>query len=725
MLRFLAATCFTALAPLAAIAGTLTALAVLPAHTDGAYTSAALTQLDGKLYGVTPEGGAGQAGTLLQLDPQTGHETVLYAFTRDAGGYPAAPLTAFGGMLYGTAQTGGTANNGVVFSFDPVSGIETVLYSFPDSYPQPTAALAVSGSLLYGTALLGGANGDGYIYSIDPQSGREATVYSFPGGSKGTLPAGGLLDYNGALYGLTVAGGTASGGTLFSLNPATGEVTTLYSFSGPNILNFQVPGLTILNGVLYGTTDDDGATGNGSVYAFDLNSRKFSLTYSFAGGAHGGYPQGGLLALNGLLYGTTSGGGSTNNGTVFSLDPVAGTETILHSFNGQDGAGPASALIEVGGLLLGTTSAGGIPQYGTVFSVDPSSGDEVTLYAFLGSPTSHNSALIGFRGALYGTSTAGGSNSIGAIFKIDEHTGAATTLYSFGGAADGSLPSTPLVNIGGTLYGATMRGGPGNLGVLFSFNPFTGKLTTLANFDDATVGGFPNSLISVSGILYGTTEVGGSSGGSSDGTLFAFNPASGVLTALHTFSFSGNEPAASPTGLVAVNGTLFGTTGEGGTSHNAGTVFSFTLSSGTYATVYNFQGGADGSFPSSGLIYTNGMLFGSTSGYKKKDSATIFQVDPATGIETVLHDLPHPEQLSAMTSVGSLLFGTVLNGPNTYGSIFRFDPATRIFRTLYDFRGGTDGGDPDSALLDINGHLFGTTQSISAGSGGTIFRFDR
>ena len=176
--------------------------------------------------------------------------------------------------------------------------------------------------------------------------------------------------------------------------------------------------------------------------------------------------------------------------------------------------------------------------------------------------------------------------------------------------------------------------------------------------------------------------------------------------------------------MIAVNGTLFGTAPYGG-DKGRGTVFSYVLSSGTFSTLHRFAGGADGAFPYAGLVYANGAVFGSTGGFKKKDAATIFRIDPASGAETVLHTLPKAEHASAMIAAGTTLFGTVLNGPYADGSIFRFDPATRDFHTLYEFKGGSDGGYPDAALLSINGHLYGTTQAITTSNAGTVFRYDR
>ncbi len=72
------------------------------------------------------------------------------------------------------------------------------------------------------------------------------------------------------------------------------------------------------NGVLYGTTTAGGASGQGTVFKLDGN--KETVLYSFAGGADGADPQAALIMdAAGNLYGTTSAGGPAGNGTVFEL----------------------------------------------------------------------------------------------------------------------------------------------------------------------------------------------------------------------------------------------------------------------------------------------------------------------------------------------------------------------------------------------------------------------
>ena len=57
---------------------------------------------------------------------------------------------------------------------------------------------------------------------------------------------------------------------------------------------------------------------------------------------------------------------------VLAAPANAATERAIYDFkNGSDGALPVSQLIAMGGLLYGTTEAGGPTHSGTVFAVTP------------------------------------------------------------------------------------------------------------------------------------------------------------------------------------------------------------------------------------------------------------------------------------------------------------------------------------------------------------------
>ena len=113
------------------------------------------------------------------------------------------------------------------------------------------------------------------------------------------------------------------------------------------------------NGIYYGTTQNGGANGNGAIFKFDSTTGSITLQDSFDG-TNGSSPTAALTAAgNGLYYGTTEYGGTSNNGAIFEFDSANGSITLKGSFDGANGSNPYAALTAAGnGLYYGTTQQG-------------------------------------------------------------------------------------------------------------------------------------------------------------------------------------------------------------------------------------------------------------------------------------------------------------------------------------------------------------------------------
>lgn len=339
----------------------------------------------------------------------------------------------------------------------------------------------------------------------------------------------------------------------------------------------------------------------------------YTQLYAFRGGADGVYPTGGLVAANGVLYGTTTVGGIYTQGTVFSITP-GGHEKIMHIFgSGADGANPSASLTLVGNRLYGTTDQGGDYSVGTVFSLTLK-GTEQVLHSF--GSTNDGFYPLGSvlydAGTLYGTASSGGTGNGGTVFALSL-AGQYATLHNFVfETKDGFGPQAGLINVGGTFYGTVPSGGVrcggAGCGVVYSITP-KGHERIVYPFGPYRDANSPYSnLLAIGGTLYGTTEGGGVFG---LGTVFAVTPG-GREHVLHSFRGSGTD-GANPfdtSGLVALNGKLYGTTSAGG-AYNQGTVFQITRD-GRVTILYSFGGGNDGADPIAGLAVLNGVLYGTT-----------------------------------------------------------------------------------------------------------------
>ncbi len=323
----------------------------------------------------------------------------------------------------------------------------------------------------------------------------------------------------------------------------------------------------------------------GILHVSSASAATEKVLHSFGNGSDGVHPWAGLINVKGTLYGTTEGGGASDNGTVFSVKP-SGTEKVLYSFKGGsygDGAYPAAGLISVNGTLYGTTEGGGASGRGAVFSVTPKTGTDIVLHSFSGYPSDGDApetGLISVNGTLYGTTYSGGASSDnGTVFSVKPR-GKEKVVYSFKGDSygDGAYPSAGLINVNGTQYGTTgWGGGTGcfsseGCGTVFSITP-NGTEKVLYRFKGGSDGAGPaGDLIKVKGLLYGTTVLDGDTGCNGDGcgTVFSITP-NGTEKVL--YRFKGGSDGSWPMGLTGVGGTLYGTT-SGQRDGSAGTVFS-------------------------------------------------------------------------------------------------------------------------------------------------------
>jgi uncharacterized repeat protein (TIGR03803 family) len=383
------------------------------------------------------------------------------------------------------------------------------------------------------------------------------TLYNFCSQTNctdGSNPTAALIQAtDGNLYGTTFFGGGNGGGTVFKITPM-GTLTRLHTFNNGRDGVFPYAGLVQgTNGDFFGTTETGGeANGLGTVFRIAASGRPLKTIYSFcvSGGADcgDGYdPIAGLVqGTNGDFYGTTVGGGAqgpNSYGTVFRIGPRGGQRT-LHSFDIiENGQSPAAALVQAtDGNFYGTTSGGGAHFYGTVFKITP--GGSLTKLHSFGGPDGENpnSALIqAADGNLYGTTTSGGAGErYGTIFKIST-SGIVMTLHSLDGS-DGWAPNAALIQAtDGNFYGTTSKGGrndlnpcPDGCGTIFKITP-SGTLTTLYNFcsqiqnDVCTDGAIPSAALiqDTNGTLYGTTGEGGANTNSSCtngcGTVFSLS----------------------------------------------------------------------------------------------------------------------------------------------------------------------------------------------------------
>jgi uncharacterized repeat protein (TIGR03803 family) len=311
--------------------------------------------------------------------------TTLYDFTAPTGGspytngdgdYPRCDMILSGSTLYGTALGGGANGVGTVFAVNTSGANFRTLHNFSTlndlnnvDGAEPYAGLILSGNTLYGTASGGGTNGEGAVYAINTNGSSFTTLHSFTGVSgsppyvnnDGRIPEGALIISGNTLYGTAEYGGTNGNGTVFAINTDGSSFRTLHTFAAlpstsPPFTNDDGAnpiGRLLLSGdTLYGTTSAGGTNDEGTVFAVSTNGTGFKDLYHFTAlssypytNSDGAGPQCGLIMLGNTLYGTAEYGGTNGYGTLFAINSNGTGFTILHTFSsGDDGGYPVSGL---------------------------------------------------------------------------------------------------------------------------------------------------------------------------------------------------------------------------------------------------------------------------------------------------------------------------------------------------------------------------------------------
>src|SRR5215831_3415212 len=361
---------------------------------------------------------------------------------------------------------------------------------------------------LWGMTSDGGPKNGGNIFSLNTDGTGYSNRYAFLG--DGQTPYGQqLVVYgDGYMYGTVGFGGTGQG-VLFRMMPDGTNYTVLYNFQ--NHTGYYPYGGLIKgqDGFLYGTTSQGGLNGHGVIYKVSNSGSGYQVLHHFTG-ADGDFSTSALMQYaNGILYGTTVNGGSSNKGTVFSIMPDGTGFQVLHSFTGADGAAPAGSLVTVNvnsnDYFYGITSSGGSSNNGVIFRLLAGSSRFEVKYTF-NSTTGSNAAggLLKIGVVLYGTARNNGNLNGGTIFSFNASTNAINLLHTFSPRAE-YFPTAPLINLNNVLYGSTEYGGTSSNGIMFKLNTDGSGYQVITNYADKN--SFGNLLINNS-FIYGLTTGG-------------------------------------------------------------------------------------------------------------------------------------------------------------------------------------------------------------------------
>jgi uncharacterized repeat protein (TIGR03803 family) len=588
---------------------------------------------------------------------------------------------------YGTAAYGGVSNVGTVYRINLTGSGITNIHTFTGvDGAYPCSQLAISGSTyygisntLYGTTLGGGSNGYGTVFKVNADGSDFTDLHEFTGGGDGKFPRAGLLLDGNMLYGTTT-------NSIFKIDTDGSGFTVL-----TNVVNASQLLLSPSGNVLYGTTSSGGLSNEGMLFSLSTAGSNFDDLYDFTG-ANGAPTTSGLgLYCVGnsfygsnvfTLYGTTYSGGASNHGMVFSVNTDGTGFMDLHDFGGvNDGEKP------IGGLLI-TNEDTGIGSY------------------------------------LFGTTSAGGTNGGGTVWSINlsNPNSSFQTIFSFTNQpASGSSPMGKLVYLGNTLYGTTSAGGAFTNGMIFSIKNNGTGFNNLHNFEGTNGGGFP-----LAGLALPVT----------DNPLSVWSLETTIDVSKDSVSDFTYSVAVDNCDALFVNGTLVSYTNETGAAswvpyrsisgylRQGENDIRVIISAAGIPDSYDYFAMSMEFYPSLANVLYGTTHYGGTLGF-----GTVFKI-AVSNEDTILHTFTNQPDgnypIGDLLLSGDTLYGvTEHGGDENFGTIFSVSTNGSNYRVLHSFNyTSNDGLDPEAGLVLGGNTLYGTTSTGGPYYYGQIFSID-
>jgi len=700
------------------------------------------TSYSQQLWGTCSDGGAKKTGgNIFSINADGTSFTERHSFFND-GEHPANQrLLAYGdGYLYGAAGD-------ILFRHLPDGSSYQALYVFPTSSVPPPKTRLVKGldGWLYGTIMYGGTNDDGLIYKIQ-RDGTGYQVLHYFNGTDGEFPMGNLMQFKGGLLvGTTTEGGASDLGVVYRINPDGTGFQVLHSFNGTNGRNpdgglIAVTVATIT--YIYGVTTQGGNNNYGVIYRIEPDGTNFSRQFNFSA-TSGKYPNGPLIKIGNILYGVANLGGNNEGGVVFAYDADADTYQKLRQFstntNSTTVRKPNGPLLNMNGVLYGTTEEGGSLSNGALYKINTDGTGYQVLHAF-DDENGYYGTLMTFGNQIYGM-TNGGYSPItftgGTSYRLNPDGSSFQTIHVFGDTA-GYQPTGSLIRAqDGNLYGLTTYGGSGySNGVAFRIDANGANYTALQWLANGAGYGKPlGALMQASnGSFYGMNNTGGPAFA---GQLFKLTVGGSVSYEVYNTFCLAPDCSQNPVGslLQASDGNLYGMTPTTGQNTGQGNIFRVNTSGSGYALIKKFNG-TDGANPAGSLIQApDGFLYGMTENGGLNGFGVIFKIRmDGTGFQKIFEFGQNPNALYGAHPKGSLLMGSdgklygmaYAGGSSLAGTIFSISPAGGDFSVLYNFS-SINGAFPVASLIeDVNtGFLFGMTELGGNYSFGTIFKIQK
>ncbi len=572
-----------------------------------------LIAADGKLYGITSDGGFNDKGIIFTIDPTTDTYTKKLDLqngwygNKAAQGAKAGLIQASNGIMYGTSEEGGNYPNGYqyaygnIFKYDPTTNVATNLYGFSNDSlgknPEGAPVMIGTNELFCITHKYYQVPGTYnqkphyYLWKYTISTGTAIVVDSIANGmfnDKLIVNTNGEIIITGKDYNIS------SALRFWKFNPSSNTRSLMDTTIN---VGYLYKGLMLASngkyysGAAYYSDPSQPTSTDGSFIEYDVTNHMIAEKFKFSEPIDGINPEGDLLmATNGKLYGTTTKGGTYNKGVIFEYNAADNTYTKRFDLDSLSGYDPKDGLMEASnGNFYLLTYMGGTTGDGTLIEIDTSNWSMTTQVNFnstLGRKPM-GKVIEAWDGKLYGLTAYDG----GGLFQYNISTGSAVKKYSFT-TSSGTYPSASLMLANnGKLYGLTSYDGSSSYshGTFFEYDPIANTLTVKKQMFQylgyRSVGNTP--IQATNGNMYmPITASGGSNGDYDGGTIDSYNGTSFSNEAVFSVNNTGSKPMGDL--MESANGEFYGYTFTGG-ANNYGTIFKFDANTSTITKTIDFN----------------------------------------------------------------------------------------------------------------------------------------
>ena len=714
-------------------------------YTGGDYDTRLSIGSGGKLYGFEKSSGSYGNGFLFSYDIASSTEQKLFDFTTVSNGSgPVGVLTkAPNGKLFGVTKEGGNYGYGTLFEYNPMSKQLTKKFDFSSDYASvPTSTLVVApNGRLYGSTGAGTLEQYAYgtIFEYDPLSEKVGKIYDFGTTKRLQQPTALAVAQNGKLYGVARYGGTAGGG-IFEIDPTTKIFTSKHEFTEAEG-RFPEAALTVgPNGKLYGTCSYSSSANNyaGTLFEYNYETNTVTKLADFDPNVTGSNPKKKLcFASDGKLYGIVQ----TNlaKGVLFQFDPVtrAFTKVVKYPYYG----------FFIGGLVEGGNKklfGFHIENRSDLFTYDLATSfvknkalENTTLQTYaevellytpeLLSPKENQTivfqplspATIGDDQFYLGATTTSGlavryTSSDPSVASVEGNkvtilkTGSVTiTAYQDGNGYYNPAPNVQQVLVINLTSGAQLWGVAGGYRI-FSIDKDGSNFAFRKQFLDDSQRPFTDILAPYNNKLYGVTYSGGPL---NRGIIFEFDPTTKQYTKKYDFK---NDEGGSNAAVVSASGILYRFSLWNGSYR----LSEYNLITGVYKNDFDFEQ----DYPVGIVVGENGKIYGTCSGGGAFDFGYLFEFDPA--LKTFKSVINFDEKNSGwiagkITSSGGKIYGyNIVGGANGTGVLYEYDPSKDVFSKIVDFT--MEVGYPYGEIVYRSGKIYGLYSSNGLG----VYEYD-